>query len=91
MIGRGLPLGLMTGLLITGGAGFIGGRVAALALEAGHAVSVLDDLSTGQLERLDALEAAGVRAVRSARKVAAPFPALKPETVQLGSNILTDH
>ncbi len=54
----------MTGLLITGGAGFIGGRVAALALEAGHAVSVLDDLSTGQLERLDALEAAGVRAVR---------------------------
>ena len=34
---------------------------------------------------------AGVRAVRSARKAAAPFPALKPETVPLGSNILTDH
>jgi len=34
-------------LLVTGGAGYIGSVVAALLLEAGHEVVVLDDLSTG--------------------------------------------
>jgi UDP-glucose 4-epimerase len=58
------PSNRMVRLLITGGAGFIGGRVAALALEAGHAVTVLDDLSTGRVERLEALEAKGGHAVR---------------------------
>ena len=49
--------------LVTGGAGFIGARCAALALESGHAVTVLDDLSTGLQSRLDTLEAAGARVV----------------------------
>jgi len=34
-------------LLVTGGAGYVGGAVAAYLMEAGHRVTVLDDLSTG--------------------------------------------
>jgi UDP-glucose 4-epimerase len=34
-------------LLITGGAGFIGSNLARLALQEGHRVSILDDMSTG--------------------------------------------
>ncbi len=41
-------------ILITGGAGFIGGRVAASALAAGHAVTVVDDLSTGFRDQVPA-------------------------------------
>ncbi len=40
----------MKKLLVTGGAGYVGGVVAARLLEAGHAVTVLDDLSTGVRE-----------------------------------------
>ena len=39
-------------ILITGGAGYIGSHVAALATEAGHQVVVVDDLSTGLKERV---------------------------------------
>lgn len=39
-------------LLITGGAGFVGAAVAAGALEAGHHVTVLDDLSSGHADVL---------------------------------------
>jgi UDP-glucose 4-epimerase len=37
-------------LLVTGGAGYIGSVVAAVALSEGHQVSVLDDLSTGHAD-----------------------------------------
>ena len=40
-------------ILITGGAGFIGSHVADAYLAAGHAVGVVDDLSTGRKENLD--------------------------------------
>ena len=44
-------------LLVTGGAGYIGGAVAALLADAGHEVVVIDDLSTGHA---DAVPAAAV-------------------------------
>jgi len=41
------------GLLITGGAGFIGSHLADALLAAGHRVRVLDDLSAGREDNLD--------------------------------------
>ena len=43
-------------LLITGGAGFIGSNLARLALDRGHTVVVLDDLSTGYRANLEDLD-----------------------------------
>jgi UDP-glucose 4-epimerase len=43
--------------LVTGGAGFIGSHLAEALLAAGHEVAVLDDLSTGRLENLQAVVA----------------------------------
>jgi nucleoside-diphosphate-sugar epimerase len=42
----------VTRVLVTGGAGFIGSNVVALLRERGHAVVVLDDLSSGYAENL---------------------------------------
>ena len=42
-------------LLITGGAGFIGSNLASLALERGHSVTIIDDLSTGFADNLKGL------------------------------------
>jgi UDP-glucose 4-epimerase len=44
-------------LLVTGGAGYIGGVVAAKLVAAGHQVTVLDDLSTGHADAVPAAAA----------------------------------
>jgi UDP-glucose 4-epimerase len=44
-------------LLVTGGAGYIGSVVASLLIEAGHEVTVLDDLSTGHADAVPAAAA----------------------------------
>ena len=42
--------------LVTGGAGFIGSHLVERLLRDGHSVTVLDNLSTGRLENLDAVK-----------------------------------
>ncbi len=42
--------------LITGGAGFIGSHLSEALLDAGHEVSVLDNLSTGSIENIEHLK-----------------------------------
>ena len=38
--------------LLTGGAGFVGSHLAEALLERGHAVQVIDDLSTGSMDNI---------------------------------------
>lgn len=52
----------MSRYLVTGGAGFIGSHIAVRLVGNGHDVRILDDLSTGRLENLEAVRrAAGSR------------------------------
>jgi UDP-glucose 4-epimerase len=43
-------------VLVTGGAGYVGSHVCAALKEAGHAVSILDDLSEGHRQAVEALD-----------------------------------
>jgi nucleoside-diphosphate-sugar epimerase len=47
--------------LVTGGAGFIGSHIAERLVREGHDVRILDNLSTGRKENLEAVRAAGAR------------------------------
>ena len=50
----------MSNLLITGGAGFIGSRLAKIAFDKGWNVTVLDNFSTGLHSNLDSLQSKGI-------------------------------
>lgn len=71
--------------LVTGGAGFIGSNLVDALLDAGHTVTVVDNLSTGKEANLDAAKQRGVTLHRA--DVAEPEPLLdifrdaKPEWV----------
>src|SRR5262245_40831444 len=68
-------------ILVTGGAGFIGSHVAQRALERGHEVAVLDDLSNGKRENVP--EKSGIHRVdiRDRRAVLEVFEAFRPDAV----------
>jgi len=71
--------------LVTGGAGFIGSNVVDALLARGDEVAVVDDLSTGRIENLEAALAAGAvfhqLDIRDADAVTAAFEAARPEVV----------
>jgi UDP-glucose 4-epimerase len=71
--------------LVTGGAGFIGSNLVDALLARGDDVTVLDDLSTGKTENLEAAIAAGavleIGDVADAERVAAVFAQARPELV----------
>ena len=68
-------------VLVTGGAGFIGSHIVDALRAAGHAVAVLDDLSTGCRENLPADVPVHVADIADAAAVAAVFAAERPEAV----------
>jgi UDP-glucose 4-epimerase len=71
--------------LVTGGAGFIGSNLVDALVAPGHPVTVLDDLSTGKRENLDAAVAAGAELVeadvRDAAAVREVVAGASPEVV----------
>jgi len=67
-------------ILVTGGAGFIGGHLVDALLAAGHEVAVLDDLSTGRRENLPAAARLHVASVATAAAEAVVL-AERPEAI----------
>ncbi|MBX3228458.1 MAG: UDP-glucose 4-epimerase GalE [Labilithrix sp.] len=59
----------MKKVLVTGGAGYIGSHMVAALLEAGHRVTVLDDLSTGHREQVPAAASFALGDVANAREL----------------------
>jgi len=68
-------------VLVTGGAGFIGSHVVDACLDAGHNVSVVDDLSTGKESNLHEAAAFYKVDIRDASALAEVFEETKPEAI----------
>jgi len=68
-------------ILITGGAGFIGSHIAEKALESGHEVAVLDDLSSGRRENVPGRAKFYEVDIRDAAATARAFTDFAPEAV----------
>jgi UDP-glucose 4-epimerase len=71
--------------IVTGGAGFIGSNLVDALLERGHAVDVIDNLTTGKRENLEPALDRGTTLhevdIRDAEAVAAVFAAERPDVV----------
>jgi UDP-glucose 4-epimerase len=71
--------------LVTGGAGFIGSHLVDALAARGDEVSVVDDLSTGRLENLEAALARGAAVhrvdIRDAETLAAAVAAVRPDAI----------
>ncbi len=67
-------------VLVTGGAGFIGSHVVDLLVEQGHAVAVVDNLSTGRRENVNP-QAQFFLADIGSPDLAAVFDAVRPQAV----------
>ncbi len=71
--------------IVTGGAGFIGSNLVDALVARGDQVGVIDDLSTGRRENLDAAIARGARLavidIRDAAELAAVFEEEQPEVI----------
>jgi UDP-glucose 4-epimerase len=77
------PRGKLTGMrvLVTGGAGFIGSHVADALLQEGHAVVVVDDLSTGRQENVPVRAAFRQGDIRDQEFLRRVFDEFRPEVV----------
>ena len=69
--------------LVTGGAGFIGSTLVDALLERGDEVAIVDDLSTGRPENLDAAHGAIVHRldIRDAAALAAVVADARPDAI----------
>ena len=68
-------------VLVTGGAGFIGSHVVDACLEAGHSVSIVDDLSSGKRENADPAARLHVADIRNAQAMEEVFAVERPEAI----------
>lgn len=68
-------------ILVTGGAGFIGSHVADALLDEGHAVMVVDDLSTGRRENLPSKAEFSHGDIRDPEFLGRVFDVFRPEIV----------